>query len=81
MQPFAIAENIFDVGIIEYNGLLYINLVNGNTDIPAVGVANGSYLGGYDLYALINKMITLQVESKVKTMIDKRLVELGLIKV
>ena len=29
----------------------------------------------------INKMITLQVESKVKTMIDKRLVELGLIKV
>lgn len=71
----------FDVGIIEYNGLLYINLVKGNTDIPAVGVANGSYLGGYDLYALINKMITLQVESKVKTMIDKRLVELGLIKV
>ena len=60
-------ETSFKVGAIEHDGHLYYNLVDGNTDNPAVGTANGTYAGGFDLSGLIDFMLT------------KKLTDLGLI--
>lgn len=60
-------ETSFKVGAIEHDGHLYYNLVDGNTDNPAVGTANGSYAGAFDLSGLIDFMLT------------KKLTDLGLI--
>ena len=43
-----------DKGCVSHNGNLYVNLVDGNTIDPALGVADGTYVGAFDLCGLID---------------------------
>lgn len=60
-------ETAFSIGVVEHEGHLYYNLVEGNKEEPAVGTASGSYKGGFDIGGLMDYMIT------------KKLTDLGVI--
>ena len=44
-------------GPVSHNGHIYVNLVDGNTIDPALGVGNGSYAGAFNIVTLLNYLI------------------------
>lgn len=71
------------MGVVEYNGAYYINLVAGNTEVPTLGTSNGTYAGGYEYLGLMNKIIEMYLAtnaSVLNPLIDARLKAHGLIK-
>ena len=44
-------------GPVNHNGHIYVNLVDGNTIDPALGVGNGSYAGAFNIVTLMNYLI------------------------
>ncbi len=72
VKPWEACNDGLPVGSYFYNGLLYLNMVEGNKDKPTTGAGKNpkTWLGGFELYDLMRVIAEMQFETSFNKMLE-----------